>query len=208
MNGTIRQIRRGARLLVAAVMLFPLTGLPAQAEQDDLRPVSDFAAIADSTARAQAIFVEITRVLHHPRCLNCHTLTDRPFQGEDGHAHIPRVTRGESGFGVPGMYCNSCHRPANYHGMPGNPTWVMAPASMGWTGFSAAEICLQLKDRSRNGDRSLEDIHHHVMEDHLLAYSWNPPAHLESAPGSRDSLGALFRAWIDAGAACPPMEDE
>lgn len=206
MNGTIRQIGQDTRQAVSAVLLlFFAMLLPsgALAEQDDLRPVSAFAAIADGDTRAQAIFGEIARVLHHPRCLNCHTLTDRPFQGETGRPHLPRVTRGDSGFGVPGLYCSSCHRAKNYLIMPGNPTWVMAPASMGWTGFTTGDICRQLKDRSRNGDRSLEDLYHHVMEDHLLAYSWNPPAHLEPAPGSRASLGALFRAWIDAGASCP-----
>lgn len=174
-------------------------GRPEQA----LAPVSAFDHISPASERSATLFLEVAKVLQHPRCLNCHTSTDRPFQGDDPHPHIPRVTRGEANFGKPGMYCNTCHRAENYQIMPGNPSWIMAPKSTGWTDFGPGEICAQLKDRRRNGNRSLHDIHTHIMKDHLLAYSWAPPDHLEPAPGNREALGALIQAWIETGAVCP-----
>ena len=48
-------------------------------------------------------------VLTHPRCINCHTTTDYPTQGDDRHPHIFSVVRGEDGHGAPVARCNACH---------------------------------------------------------------------------------------------------
>lgn len=70
-------------------------------------------------------------------------------------------------------------------------------------GRTDTEICKQLKDPARNGGRSLEEIHHHIANDPLVAWGWKPGHGREPAPGSQAELGALTRAWIDTGAACP-----
>ena len=44
---------------------------------DRLRPVAAFASIAQPRARAAALFLEMGRVLQHPRCMNCHPAGDR-----------------------------------------------------------------------------------------------------------------------------------
>jgi hypothetical protein len=36
-----------------------------------------------------------------------------------------------------------------------------------------------------------------------VAWGWAPGAGRDPAPGSQGQLGALIRAWIDSGAACP-----
>ncbi|MEM8772252.1 MAG: Isoquinoline 1-oxidoreductase subunit [Pseudomonadota bacterium] len=176
---------------------------PASRGDAELRPLSDFDAFTDNESRADALFDEIGRVIQHPRCVNCHPRTDRPLQGEEGALHQPMVVRGAGGMGQPGMFCTTCHGAENYRNVPGNPAWRLAPAEMAWEGKSLSEICLQIKDEERNGGLSLMELGEHMAEDELVAYGWNPPAHLDRAPGDQESFGALFHAWIDAGAHCP-----
>ena len=168
-----------------------------------LRAASEFASIADEGERSRAIFAEMAKVLLHPRCVNCHPSGDTPMQTDAMRRHQPLVVRGEGGFGAPGLQCDACHGAANFGNVPGNPVWHLAPASMAWEGEDAGAICEQLKDPARNGGRDLEAIIRHVEEDGLVGYGWNPPAHLEPAPGSQAELGELTRAWVEAGASCP-----
>ena len=169
-----------------------------------LEGLSAFAKLSDPTHRAHALFAEIGKVLQHPRCVNCHPRSERPQQGDDSRPHEPMVVRGYGGIGAPGMLCPTCHGMENYRTVPGNTKWLLAPARMAWVGQSLRDICLQLKDKKRNGGRDLDAIHEHLAQDSLVAYGWNAPAHLAQAPGSQVILAALFRAWIDAGAECPP----
>lgn len=172
-------------------------------DADRLKPSSEFQHIDNDKQRARALFQEIGRVIQHPRCVNCHPRTDRPLQGENGALHQPLVVRGLGGMGSPGMMCNSCHLQENFRNVPGNPKWHLAPASMAWEGVPLAAICKQIKDPERNGGKTLTELGNHMAEDELVAYGWNPPAHLEPVPGSQESFGELFYAWLDAGAHCP-----
>ena len=74
---------------------------------------------------------------------------------------------------------------------------------MGWVGLTAAEVCAQLKDPERNGDRTLAELHEHNAEDGLVGWGWEPGVGRTPAPGSQEVFGALTQAWIDTGAACP-----
>jgi hypothetical protein len=171
----------------------------------ELRPAAEFASIADPAQRSAALFGEAGKVLTHPRCLNCHPATDRPTQGEDMHPHQPWVRRGDDGLGAVGLRCGTCHQEANYEParVPGNPKWQLAPASMAWQGKSLAAICAQIKDPERNGGRSLEEIVHHMAEDELVGWGWDPGDHRTPAPGTQKSFGELIKAWADTGAHCP-----
>jgi hypothetical protein len=51
-------------------------------------------------AAAAAAFEAIITVLHHPRCMNCHSTGDFPRQGDDSHRHTMQVRRGPTGDGV------------------------------------------------------------------------------------------------------------
>jgi hypothetical protein len=170
-----------------------------------LQPVSAFADVADRTERSVALFVEAGKVLQHPRCVNCHPAGDRPMQGNDGHPHQPLVMRGADGFGAIGMRCPTCHGKANFEpgGVPGNPVWHLAPIEMAWQGKSLGEICAQVKDRERNGDKSMEDLIHHMGEDPLVGWAWKPGADREPAPGTQEEFGELIKAWVETGGACP-----
>src|ERR1041384_7356468 len=81
-----------------------------------------------------AAWNQIYSVLISPRCINCHTGTNYPQQGDDRHRHFANVVRGPEGFGVPGLNCISCHqdRNADSTGVPGGRDWHLAPLSMHW----------------------------------------------------------------------------
>ena len=164
--------------------------------------------MTDRTLRSQAMFVEVSRVLTHARCVNCHPPDDTPRQGDAHALHDPPVLRGTDDRGIPALGCVTCHqdRNAELARVPGAPDWHLAPRSMVWLGKSPAAICVQLKDPARNGGKSLAQIHDHIAHDNLVAWGWQPGADRAPAPGSQAELAALFQAWIDTGAACPVQE--
>ena len=163
-------------------------------------------AQSDQEARSVALFLEAGKVLQSPRCLNCHPVGDRPSQTDRMTPHRPVVVRGADGHGAPGLPCTACHRAANYaeSGVPGNPQWHLAPASMAWAGKSLGEICRQIKDPERNGGRDMAALLKHMAEDSLVGWAWAPGGKRTPAPGTQAEFGALMRAWADSGAVCPP----
>lgn len=176
---------------------------------DGLRSAADFASIEPAEARSVALFEEMAKVITHPRCMNCHPVTGGPLQGDERKPHSPPVKRTPDNFGVVGMRCTTCHGETNVaflgeHGsVPGNGHWQLAPQSMGWIGLSVPEICAQLKDPERNGDRTLEEIAHHMGDDSLVGWAWNPGEGREPAPGTWEGFAELAEHWVETGAVCP-----
>lgn len=200
------------RALAVAILLAACGGSrettatrPGPAPRGQLRAVADFDAIADRTERSRALFLEASRVLMHPRCVNCHPAGDVPHQGMRLGLHDPPVLRGPDDRGVPGMECASCHQDRNQplSRVPGAPEWHLAPIEMAWVGKTAGQICQQLKDPARNGGKSLAQIVEHNAQDDLVGWGWAPGAGREPAPGTQEQFGALVAAWVDTGAACP-----
>ena len=193
--------------LFVAVVVLPASVLAAYAVSDTapdrLASVESFASIADTAARSTALFTELGKVLTHPRCLNCHPAGER--QGDVSRLHQPPVERGPDGFGLPAMRCPICHQAANFDpgGVPGNPIWHLAPREMGWEGKTLGEICAQIKDPARNGNRSPEALVEHIGEDHLVGWAWAPGYGRQPAPGTQKQAGALVEAWVKTGAVCP-----
>ena len=177
----------------------------------ELRDPASFANIADKAERSRALFNEAAKVITNPRCMNCHPADDHPTQGNDMHLHMPPVTRGSAGIGVPGLTCQACHTEANYtlqerasyQSIPGHPRWAVAPIEMAWQGKSLTQICQQIKDPKRNGNKDLAALHEHMAHDELVAWGWNPGAGRQPAPGNQKQFGEIIKAWIDAGAECP-----
>jgi hypothetical protein len=170
-----------------------------------LRPVATFAAIEDPAQRSQALFGEISRVLLHPRCLNCHVDGDSPAQGAMLAIHDPPVTRGPEDRGIVGMECTTCHQDRNLElsRVPGAPDWRLPPRNMAWVGKTTSELCAQLKDPARNGKRELAAIVEHSRKDPLVAWGWHPGFEREAPPGSQAEFGDLVEAWVASGASCP-----
>ncbi|SRR5579871_2190996 len=194
---------------IVAVASLPMSALAAYAVSnslpDRLASVESFAAIRDTRARSSALFTELGKVLTHPRCVNCHPADDSPREGEVSRLHQPPVSRGPDGYGLPAMRCPICHQQANFDpaGVPGSPNWQLAPHEMAWAGKSLGEICAQIKDPARNGNRSLEVLVEHIGDDSLVGWAWAPGYGRQPAPGTQKEAGALAEAWVKTGAVCP-----
>jgi hypothetical protein len=195
--------------ILAAIAALLMSMLSAHAVSDDpldsLASPESFAGISDSAARSAALFAELGKVLTHPRCVNCHPAGDRPRQGEQGRLHQPPVERGADGHGLPAMRCSICHQQANFDPglVPGHPEWHLAPREMAWEGKTLGEICEQIKDRDRNGGRSLEELIQHIGTDSLVGWAWAPGFGRQPAPGTQQQARELVEAWVKTGAACP-----
>lgn len=189
----------------------PLPRLEAElAKRGTLKPASSFSTIADRNSRSLALYAEASKVITHPRCMNCHPVDNKPRQGASMKVHSPPMTGAEDGQGPAGQHCNTCHGAKNYtvagdtiQSIPGNPKWGLAPASMAWQGKTPGEICRQIKDPARNGGKDLDALYEHMAHDDLVGWGWAPGKGRAPAPGSQAVFGDLIRAWIDTGAACP-----
>ena len=194
-------------IILAAALVAPLAATAKEVK--GLKTADEFSSIENDEERAKALFNEMGKVLQHPRCVNCHPVDHTPRQGDTMKIHQPPVVRGESNFGAPGMRCTTCHTADNVPftgsdgSIPGNKAWHLAPKSMGWIGVSLGGICEQIKDKKRNGGKSLEAIHEHNAEDGLVGWGWNPGEGRQPAPGTQEIFGKLTKAWIDSGAHCP-----
>ncbi len=183
------------RLLVRGAILFALLFLTGVACGTTGRA----AAAADGT------FAAIAEVLRHPRCLNCHPSGDQPRVGDDRRLHAMNVQRGLGGFGAPAMRCAACHRDRNQDAahVPGAPKWHLAPRPMGWEGLDDHDLAEAIKDRAKNGNRSLAEIRHHLAEDPLVLWGWEPGVGREAVPMPHAAFVAAFDAWVAAGAPSP-----
>src|SRR5256886_17187220 len=106
------------------------------------------AVASASRAEGLAAWEQVYSVLTHPRCINCHTATDSPQQGDGRQRHFANVVRGPEGKGVPGLNCAGCHQEANADStsVPGGHDWHLAPLSMKWQDLndkplSSAAVC-------------------------------------------------------------------
>lgn len=201
---------RGRMQVAAAVAALAASLLSAYAaakvSSNTLASPESFSGIPDTATRSAAMFTELGKVLTSPRCLNCHPAGDRPRQGDETRLHQPPVERGGDGHGLPATRCSSCHQKANFDPgrVPGNPHWQLAPREMAWEGKTVAEICRQIKDPARNGNRKVAALIDHIGKDTLVGWAWAPGFGRMPAPGTQAQAGALVKAWADSGAACPP----
>jgi len=173
-------------------------------------------AAAPATREAGlAAWQQVYSVLTHPRCINCHTATDYPQQGDDRHRHLFNVVRGPGGKGVPALNCATCHQAANADstGVPGAENWHLAPLSMRWQDMndkilSSAEICKSLTDRSKNDNMDGTALLKHHQTEPLVHWAFAPGRGRDGTarslpPLSHDQLVAATRTWVEAGMPCP-----
>ncbi len=103
--------------------------------------------------------------------------------------HAYAVVRGD-GIGAPGLHCFTCHHAENFDpaNVPGNLKWMLAPPEMAWQGKTLGQICLQLKDRKRNGGRTMAQLEEHMATDDLVGWGGIPAAIARPCPAPRPSL--------------------
>ncbi|WP_372748556.1 hypothetical protein [Litorivivens sp.] len=150
-------------------------------------------------------FGPIAEVLRHPRCMNCHTVTNFPRQTDQRLRHAQLVVRGKDGHGAPTLQCNACHQDRNVADgkVPGAPHWHLAPLSMGWENLDDTQLCEALLDRSKNGNRSVSDLVHHMTVDALVLWGWSPGGDRTLPPYPHAEFVSYLEDWADAGAPCP-----
>jgi hypothetical protein len=161
------------------------------------------------------LFAPVASVLTHPRCINCHTVTEYPRQGNDRHRHQFLVMRGIDNQGAVGARCSGCHRDENQSasGVPGAPHWQLSPLSMAWERapgviMSNGDLCRRLLDKSHNGGRDLAALEEHLASDRLVHWGFTPGTDAaqharEAPPLSHGAFVEAFRRWASAGARCP-----
>jgi hypothetical protein len=158
-------------------------------------------------AGAAAAFEAMVGVLHHPRCMNCHSRGDFPRQGDDGHRHTMDVRRGAHGNGVAGMSCSTCHQDFNLEGLhvpPGAPEWHLPSPEMPmiWEGLTDRQLCELFKDPKQNGNRTVDEIVEH-MNSPLVMWGWHPGEGRTPVPVPQAQFLAKAKEWATKGAGCP-----
>jgi hypothetical protein len=162
----------------------------------------------DSTdTESIAAFESILPVLHHPRCMNCHSTGDFPRQGDDSHRHTMQVRRGPYGDAAKPIQCNTCHQDRNLmdiHTPPGAPGWHLPSSEMPmiWEGLSDHQLCTLFKDPKQNGGRTIQQIEEH-MHTPVVLWGWNPGPGRTPVPISSQQFLEKVRVWVSTGAACP-----
>src|SRR3989442_895313 len=203
---------RGMSVILVACGAWSALTLAGAARQD----ASQKSKAGASTREAGlAAWQQVYSVLTHPRCINCHTATNYPQQGDDRHRHLFNVVRGPGGKGVPGLNCATCHQGANADstGVPGAHNWHLAPLSMKWQDLndkilSSAEICRSLTDRSKNHNLDGLGLLKHHEEEPLVLWAFQPGHSRDgtartSLPLTHDEFVAATRTWVEAGTPCP-----
>ena len=163
------------------------------------------AASSPNPVEGLATWDKIAAVIRHPRCLNCHQ-SEAPLRGDSRSPHIPPVTRGPDDHGPSAMRCVNCHSLTGNNlssGVPGAPSWALARATMGWDGLSSAALCRTIKDRTRNGNRSLDAVVEHIERDSLVLWAFNPGKGRQPVPIPHQAFVDLVKAWVASGAPCP-----
>jgi len=169
--------------------------LPAQAGVETGEVTTSAAGV--KLADGLAAWEQVYSVLTSPRCINCHTATDYPQQGDDRHRHFANVIRGPEGKGVPGLNCVSCHQAENADstGAPGGPNWHLAPLSMRWQDandqiLSSSAVCRAVTDRAKNNGLDGPGLLKHHTEEALVLWAWSPGRRPGSGPGWGQPSGA------------------
>jgi hypothetical protein len=155
---------------------------------------------------SMGLFAQMMPTLTSPRCMNCHTSTGFPRQGDDRHRHIMLVVRGPYGQGATALPCGTCHGASNgQNGVPGAPGWSLAPLSMAWEGKSTGDLCRVIL-APQNGQTARTIVAH--IQTPVVQWAWSPGVDLDgkqrsTPPLSRSQFLALVQAWADSGAPCP-----
>lgn len=198
-----------------AVTVTAALALPMSAgETVDIVPPAEGSVSKDD---ALAAWSRIYEVASHPRCSNCHVGEDNipmwsgPAYGKT-RKHGMNINGGESRMGAETLVCSTCHTTKdvdwdNANAMPHAAPrvamdWQLAPVEAEWFGKTSIEVCNQLRDPERNGDRTFMDIAEHLDHDLILHWAWNPGGGREAAPYSLQEHVNDVLIWGVGGMPC------
>jgi hypothetical protein len=163
--------------------------------------------INQDSVESVAAFMDVYKVLMHPRCMNCHPAGDVPLQNDDSHIHTMFPKRGKDGHGLYAMKCTNCHQPSNSPGLrtpPGNPKWALPPADMKmvFQNKSARDLAIQIMDYNRNGHKNKAQLIEHAR-DTLVKWGWTPGEGRTLPPLNYDEFVQAWDTWIKKGGYAP-----
>lgn len=198
-NSTTSHVRRARLAWPAAAFVLALLGWHCSSPAERDEPTDPDPATAWST---------VFEVLTHPRCMNCHPVGDVPLQGDDSRPHAQNVQRGPDGTGLFAMRCATCHQDHNLPGAnlpPGAPNWHLPTPEMPlvFEQRNSGELCRQLRDPKQNGGKTPEQILHHVSEDALVLWGWEPGIGRTPVSIPHAEFVAAMRVWVEGGCDCP-----
>lgn len=201
--------------LLCFLSVFSLLGAFVQAEENvEINPPETGSVSMEEGLAAWARIYEVTS---HPRCSNCHVgASNKPMWSGPSYGktrvHGMNINAGESGIGAEFILCSTCHTTKLSDWKDANKTphtaprvaaeWRLAPIEAEWFGKSSQEICSQLRDPERNGDRTFLELAKHLEHDVILHWAWNPGGNREPAPYSLQEHVDDILAWGTAGMPC------
>ncbi|MEM7377648.1 MAG: hypothetical protein AAF460_09100 [Pseudomonadota bacterium] len=209
------------RTLTLALLAATLTAPPAvsAAEPTDTpRVLNRVAAGSVSTADGLEAWQLFYDVASHPRCANCHVGPDnRPMWSGPSYGrtrpHGMNVNAGVSRIGAGSLQCSTCHTTLSAPDDSANDAphtaprvampWRLPPVEAEWFGKSSSAVCEQVKDPTRNGNRTVEGLALHLDHDLILHWSWQPGGGREPAPHSLQATMDALMVWSAAGTPCP-----
>jgi mono/diheme cytochrome c family protein len=204
-------MKRSGLTVFPAVLLLAVASVKTASLEQGSTPAR---AAPPSTSLGLAAWQEIYSVMSHPRCINCHTGSDYPQQGDHRHRHLFNVVRGPEGKGVPALQCATCHQSANADstGVPGAPGWHLAPLSIKWQDandniLSSSAVCKIVSDPKKNGGLDgAALVKHHQTE--LVKWAWKPGFRNDGTarstpPINYEQFMAATRTWVQVGMPCP-----
>lgn len=202
-------------LIAFSLFLLPSASLAEETEQKIEVELLEEGLVSEEKGLEH--WAKIYEVFSHPRCANCHVdeggipIWSGPSYGPEPQPHGMNVKAGESRVGAETILCSTCHTQHNgsiEHAPPGAHVWHLPPPEMVWYEKSSAEICAQIQDPERNGERTMKDIVEHIANDELVHWGWDPGPGREPAPYSAKINVMDILAWTAAGNPCPQDEGE
>ena len=199
------------RFLTVVILGATATMALAASEEVVINPPADGSV---STEQGLAAWARIYEVASHPRCSNCHVgESNRPMWSGPTYGkarpHGMNINAGESRIGAEYIPCVTCHLTNSVGGNDAAhmapqvaAEWQLPPVEFEWFGKSSTEVCNQLRDPERNGDRTFMDIAGHLDHDVILHWAWAPGGGRESAPYSLQEHVNDVLEWGVAGMPC------
>ena len=162
----------------------------------------------EEKAKGTIAFMDIYRVLQHPRCLNCHPSGSAPLQNDNRKPHAMNISRASV---EAGLECAACHQAENSEaygvvgGPPGAPNWHLPSKDVPliFQGRSPSQLCEQLKNPKENGDKTLEELFEHIAYDPLVLWGWAPGGNRTVPPLSHPEFTKQFKIWVELNGPCP-----
>src|SRR5258708_13672511 len=102
---------RASDSMAGAVSVILVAAWSASTLAGPARPVGSQRTKAAASPRVEGLTAwhQVYSGLTQPRCLNCHTATDYPQQGDDRHRHFANVHRGPAGPRFHAVHTVTCH---------------------------------------------------------------------------------------------------